>query len=154
MTAQENYFETIYTEYTNYKKFMEAEAPKIKEERENFQNYVKENSSKVEDLVEKLFDINQTPTFYKADLQRLGVKLLNTYEAYKDLIEIPEDVQKEIQQMTVQKNFFTIVDGKPKEIDPNYTKNIQKTVREQYNEYIKNILNSTQQEPPKQPDAK
>jgi predicted nucleic acid-binding Zn-ribbon protein len=140
MAEQEVYFETVYNEYKQYENFLREVSPKIKKEREDFEKYVSENADKQEVLIEKLFDLNEKPIQFSNDLLKLQVKLIYTYEALKDIVNIPQEQQKEIESFIKPKMLFLIEGGEAKEIDPEVNKEIRTKVKEQYKDFVKNLI--------------
>lgn len=140
MEAQKLHLETIYKEYKDYMNFLEEQAPQIKKDRENFQDFAKENTSDPKLLTQKLFEVNQKPAFYQSDLSRLQVRLVTVYDAYKDLFEIPQEIKTEVKEIKIPKNVYKIEKGKAIDIDPEYSKKIKETVEKEYSAFIQNML--------------
>lgn len=139
MKVEETYFEVVYNEYKQYENFVKEIAPKIKKEREEFDKYVTENLDKQEELLEKLFELNEKPVQFQNDLLKLQVKLIYTYEALKDTIEIPQEIKTEIENFVKPKILFLIDNGEAKEIDPSLNKEIRDKVKAQYTEFVKTL---------------
>lgn len=139
MKVEETYFEVVYNEYKQYENFVKEIAPKIKKEREDFDKYVTENLDKQEELLEKLFELNEKPVQFQNDLLKLQVKLIYTYEALKDTIEIPQEIKTEIENFVKPKILFLIDNGEAKEIDPSLNKEIRDKVKAQYTEFVKTL---------------
>lgn len=140
METQKLHLETIYKEYKDYMNFLEEQAPQIKKDRENFQDFAKENTSDPKLLTQKLFEVNQKPAFYQSDLSRLQVRLVTVYDAYKDLFEIPQEIKTEVKEIKIPKNVYKIEKGKAIDIDPEYSKKIKETVEKEYSAFIQNML--------------
>lgn len=140
MEAQKLHLETIYKEYKDYMNFLEEQAPQIKKDRENFQDFAKENTSDPKLLTQKLFEVNQKPAFYQSDLSRLQVRLVTVYDAYKDLFEIPQEIKTEVKEIKIPKNVYKIEKGKAIDIDPEYSKKIKESVEKEYSAFIQNML--------------
>lgn len=145
MEAQKIYLETVYNEYKEYKNFIEEQSPQIKKDRENFEEFAKNNSSDPKLLTDKLFEVNQKPAFYQSDLMRLQVRLTNVYDAYKDSMEIPQEIKEEVQSIKIPKNIYTIKSGKAIEVDPEYSAKIKETVKKEYEGFIENMLKTRQE---------
>ena len=139
--AQESIFETAWKEYKDYDTYLKSISDPLKKERESFEKYVVENKSKMNEIVNKLFDINQKPSLHLSDIVTLKNRLVYLYEAYKDLIEIPEDVKKEILTFQKPKIIYKITkDGNAVDIDPEYTKNLKSKVKSTYEGFARSIL--------------
>lgn len=140
LSIQENIFEIVYKEYKDYEKFVKGQLNTIKKDREGFEKFAIENKDNIEAITEKMFEVNQNPVYYQTDLLRLQVKLIYTHNALKDLIDIPEDVTKEISEFVIPKQMFTIKDGKAEVVDVNYNEQIKKEAKKNYEESVKAFL--------------
>ena len=98
----ELHLETVYKEFeevkyylTNFKKNIEEKKKKVAEKTEN----------KTEEEVNEIFykEIAWI-TALEGDLQQLTGRLYHTYQAYKDLIEIPQKIKEEVENLK-----FTLV---------------------------------------------
>lgn len=98
----ELHLETVHKEYdevkyylTNFKKNIEEKKKKVAEKTQN----------KTEEEVNEIFykEIAWI-TALEGDLQQLTGRLYHTYQAYKDLIEIPQKIKEEVENLK-----FTLV---------------------------------------------
>lgn len=129
-------FDTAYNEYKEYETFYKNIAPQIKEQREQFIKFSQENQDNIDVLTDKLFDIETEPLNYQNDLLRLQTRLVHTYNAIKEAIEIPAEIKTEVEKFVLSKQIYTIRTGEAIEIDPEYNKKI----REEGKKYYKQLL--------------
>ncbi len=98
----ELHLQTVYKEYeevkyylTNFKKNLEEKKKSVAEKTQN----------KTEEEIEEIYykDIAWI-TALEGDLQQLTGRLYHTHQAYKDLIEIPQEIKAEVENLK-----FTLV---------------------------------------------
>jgi|GEM_PF-4641600 len=132
-------FETAYREYKDYEDFIKKLAPKIKEDREQFQNFINENQSNTDLIAKKMFEINAEPVHYQNDLLNLQIRLIHYYNIIKSEVEIPQEISKEIESFILPNQVYFIKDGEPIEIDPEKNKKFREDVEKEYLKIVKNI---------------
>lgn len=138
--ALESYFETVYQEYKNYENFFKSIAPQIKEQRENIAKFAVENEADKEIIADKLFEINSVPEFYKNDLVNLQRKVVDTFNAVKEVLEIPAEIIREIEGFIYPKQLYTIKNNAAQEIDVDYIQSLKKEAKKQYEIEIKRFF--------------
>ena len=98
----ELHLETVYKEYEEVKYYLT-----------NFKKNIEEKKKKVAEKTQNKTEEEVNEIFYKeiawisaleGDLQQLTGRLYHTYQAYKDLIEIPQKIKEEVENLK-----FTIV---------------------------------------------
>lgn len=136
----ESIFEVNYKEYKDYENFVKALAPLIKKDREDFQEFAKNNLEDESLLVEKMFDINAKPAYYQNDLILLQNRLVYSYETIKDVIEIPQEIKQEIENFVKPQLQYKVESGIAIEIDAEKTEKITKQAKENYLEIIKGFI--------------
>lgn len=136
----EGIFEKAYTEYKEYKTYLNSIAKEIEKGRAEFAKYALENKEDIDDILEKMFDINEKPQLQKNDLLKLQIKLLHVYEVVKDEIKVPSEVKEEISLIPRERLSYKIEDGKAIEINKSMNDDIKKYVRENNMAFVKNIL--------------
>lgn len=138
----ENNFEQVYKEYKEYESYLKSAEEKIKTEREQLPKLLQDNENSQHIIIDKLFELQSLPLIQRQDLLNLNTRLIYTYNAVKDVIEIPEEVKREIEQFMPPKQHYKIESGEAKEIDPQYSKDIKEKAREYYqlevDKYFKN----------------
>ena len=98
----ELHLETVYKEYEEVKYYLT-----------NFKKNIVEKKKKVSEKTQNKTEEEVNEIFYKeiawisaleGDLQQLTGRLYHTYQAYKDLIEIPQKIKEEVENLK-----FTLV---------------------------------------------
>lgn len=98
----ELHLETVYKEYEEVKYYLT-----------NFKKNIEEKKKKVAEKTQNKTEEEVNEIFYKeiawisaleGDLQQLTGRLYHTYQAYKDLIEIPQKIKEEVENLK-----FTLV---------------------------------------------
>ena len=98
----ELHLETVYKEYEEVKYYLT-----------NFKKNIEEKKKKVAEKTQNKTEEEVNEIFYKeiawisaleGDLQQLTGRLYHTYQAYKDLIEIPQKIKEEVKNLK-----FTLV---------------------------------------------
>jgi hypothetical protein len=98
----ELHIETVYKEYDEVKYYLT-----------NFKKNIEEKKKKVAQKTEKATEEETDEIFYneiawitalEGDFQQLTGRLYHTYQAYKDLIEIPQKIKEEVENLK-----FTLV---------------------------------------------
>lgn len=135
-----NVFETTYKEYKDYEQFFKSAAPKIKQQREDFAKYAEQNASNTDLITEHLFEIEAEPQFYQNDLVKLQNRLYITYHNLKDVIEIPPEIKKEIENFPQPRQIYTIKNAATEEIDSEYLKQLKEEAKKQYSETVKQMV--------------
>lgn len=134
-----NYFEIIYLEYKDYEKFIKTIAPQVIEDRKNFASFAQENKDNIELLIDKLVEVNEKPVLYQNDLQKLQLKLAFTYEAIKEIIEIPLEIRAEIEK-TNTKQLFKIENNEAIPLNEELLTKIKEQTKSSSRQYLMDIL--------------
>lgn len=136
MSPMQIKLEQIFKEYLDCKLFLENETKKIDEKRK--------------EIAEKTFGLNntekETEIFFdlmgylqplNIDFIQLKTQLYHYYNAYKDFVEIPEELKKELENYDIRYT-FSIKNGEKEIVDKDlyeYYKNQQKEVARLQAEY-------------------
>ena len=131
-----SHFEIVYQDFKKYEEFLKKESENIKKERESFNNFVVENKDDTEVILSRLFEINEKPTFYREDFQKLGLKLYYTYETLQNILEIPQEIRTEIESLK-PRYYYNIFEGQAKVIVKEYVERISNLSKETYKEHLK-----------------
>ena len=129
-------FEIVYQDFKKYEDFLKAESENIKKERENFNEFAVQNKDNMDLVLERLFEINERPTFYREDFQKLGLKLYYTYETLQNVLEIPQEIRTEIENLK-PRYYYNIFEGQAKVIDQEYVDKISSLSKETYKQNLK-----------------
>lgn len=136
----ENHFETVYKEFKEYETFLKSAAKEIKEQNEKFTQFTVDNKDNIDAITSELFEIQSKPHFYQNDLVKLLNRLIHTYEAVKEVIEIPEDIKKEISNFIKPKQFYRIENGNAVEIDTEFLEKSKEEAKKHYTLQVKQLL--------------
>lgn len=115
-----NKFEITYKEYKDYNDFYNITSENVKA---TMKNKVKELISQPDDLqkaTEFVINTQALPMLHALDLNILKETVLTAYSICKDIIEIPEQIRLEMNELTQSKSniMFTIDKGEAKELHP------------------------------------
>lgn len=134
-----NNLEVVYKEFKDYEAYFKGIAPKIKEAREKFSEFAMQNYDDTDVLMKNYLENDVTPELHKADLITLQNKLIYTYEAVRDAIEIPAEIKNEIESFIKPKQVYIIQAGEAKEIDPEHTAKIKSAAKEYYKPIVEQL---------------
>ena len=110
MNIMQSKLEQVFKEFLNFRAYVEQSVSTVEELRTKVLEQVLEQEGEDEyleimfrDFVEKRLEI--------VDLNQLTARLYHYYHAYKDLIEIPKEIEEEVLKLD-STYVFTIKDGK------------------------------------------
>lgn len=135
-------FETTYAEFKQYESYLQQESKKLEADRSNFAKFALENKSNLEEVVEKMFEINEKPALQKNDLVKLQNRLINMYDIVKDVIDIPKEVREEINSLPKPRMSYKIEDDRAVEINKDMNNEIRKFVKDNNMAFVKKIIES------------
>jgi len=126
-------FEERYQEFKDYSTFYTKFVETAKENLKEREEFILKNIDSPEAIENFILENSTLPYYYANDLEILKERLIATYEAVKDFIELPQEV---IDDMFVtiklkSKLAFKIVAGSPEPIDPNYIEQIKAEIKKQ-----------------------
>lgn len=138
----EGIFETVYSEYKEYKDFLNSQTKDIEKGRNSFAKFALDNKDNMDLITNKLFEVNEKPALQKNDFVKLQNKISNIYDVLKDVIDIPKEAREEINSIPKQRLSYKIEDGKAVEINVDMNNEIRKYAKEDINtkNFIKSIL--------------
>lgn len=90
--------EKAYTEFVEYKEFLKDKIKRPDEIRKEVAEKIK-NQTDIDQIKQILFDSSEKQMMYQADFIGLQNRLFHTIENYKDLIEIPQEIKQEVENM-------------------------------------------------------
>lgn len=122
--------EKVYTEFVEYKEFLKDKIKRPDEIRKEVAEKIK-NQTDIDQIKQILFESSEKQMMYQADFIGLQNRLFHTIENYKDLIEIPQEVKKEVENIKFIQ-IFKIKNGK--EIV------VSQEIVDQAKDQIKNLL--------------
>ncbi len=133
-----NNFETVYKDYKDYESFVSSTKDSINKQREAFKDRaIKEQNEDL--LVNDLFDLSLKPIQSDADLRILRDRLISVYDAYRIVIDFPEEIKQEIKSLQRPLQIYTISKGEQVDIDKEKSDRFREEARKTHLELIKNL---------------
>jgi len=140
----QNNFETVYKEYKDYLAYIESIKEEINSQRESFKNRVVSGKDDEDTLVSALFDVSLKPIQHETDLKILRDRLIATFDAYRDILDFPEEVKEEVKNLVKPIQIYAIDNGKLIEVNKELNDTIREDARRKHLEYVKSFkLNIT-----------
>jgi antitoxin component of MazEF toxin-antitoxin module len=137
-----NNFNTIYSEWKLYGDFIKKNNEIVAKERSEFNDFAKVNSQNTDLLVNKLFELTHRQTIHQIEYNKLTDRLLNVYEAYKLVIDIPKEVAEEINSFPKQDMLFKVVNGVAVVVNPEKIEEVKASLRANFEKMIKDMGNN------------
>ncbi len=135
----QNNFETVYKEYKDYKFFVESIGDEIKAQRDAFKERAVSGKDDDDTLVSALFDLSIKPIQHDTDLKILRERLINTYDAYRDVLEFPEDVKEEVRNLIRPLQIYNVSNGSLVEINKEKNDLFREEARKNHSELVKSL---------------
>lgn len=90
--------EKVYTEYIDYKEFLKDKIKRPEDIRKEVAQEIKGETdlSKIQNI---LFEKSEKQAMYQADFIGLQTRLFHTIENYKELMEIPQEIKTEVENI-------------------------------------------------------
>jgi hypothetical protein len=133
------YFETVYKEYKDYESFVLSIKDKVIQDRDGFAKFAQENSEDVDKIVDKIVEINENPILHENDLMRLQMKLVNTYDVIKEIVEIPQEIKEETEKLRFQQ-VFKIEDNKAIPINQDKLNTMRERTKAGARDFLTNLM--------------
>lgn len=133
------YFETVYKEYKDYESFVLSIKDKVIQDRENFAKFAQENLEDIDKIVDKIVEINENPILHENDLMRLQMRLVNTYDTVKEIVEIPQEIKEETEKLRFQQ-VFKIEDNKAIPINQDKLKTMRERTKAGAKDFLTNLM--------------
>ena len=124
MNQIQNTLEQVYKEYITFKEYTESNKKPIEDLRKEIAEKVIGNEDNILDIV---FEIMGDKQLEMIDLNQLGVRLRNFYDAYKDLVEVPANIEEEAKKIDI-KFLFAVKNNKRETVD----KELYETYKKQF----------------------
>jgi hypothetical protein len=109
------YLEKVWTEYIDYKDFIKENTKPAEELRKELASKITVGTTK-EQAVEMVLEIMEKQNLYGADFRQQQNRLFFTVEAFKDEMEIPQEIKKELENVKFLQ-IFAIKNKKEEIID-------------------------------------
>jgi hypothetical protein len=138
----EQRYNTFYEEYKVYNDYAVKIAEQVKKDREDFSKFATENQNNPQELVNKLFEINEKQILHLTDLASLKGRLKIATELLVDVIDIPEEVLKEVNQFPNLEFLYKPSNGEMVAVNEEKIETVKKQWQEMYKEQIKRATNN------------
>ena len=138
----EQRYNTFYEEYKVYNDYAVKIAEQVKKDREDFNKFATENQNNPQELVNKLFEINEKQILHLTDLASLKGRLKIATELLVDVIDIPEEVLKEVNQFPNLEFLYKPSNGEMVAVNEEKIETVKKQWQEMYKEQIKRATNN------------
>ena len=138
----EQRYNTFYEEYKVYNDYAIKIAEQVKKDREDFNKFATENQNNPQELVNKLFEINEKQIIHITDLASLKGRLKIATELLLDVIDIPEEVLKEVNQFPNLEFLYKPSNGEMVAVNEEKIETVKKQWQEMYKEQIKRATNN------------
>lgn len=133
----EQRYNTFYEEYKVYNDYAVKIAEQVKKDRENFNKFATENQNNPQELVDKLFEINEKQILHLTDLASLKGRLKIVTDLLVDIIDIPEEILKEVNQFPNLEFLYKPSNGEMVALNEDKIQMLKKQWQEAYKEQIK-----------------
>jgi hypothetical protein len=140
MEELKNYFEVKYKEYKDYESFVKSKAEEIRNGRKQLEEFIQSNPDDIEEISQKVFEVETITEFYKSDLVNLQRSLIETYKAVSLVIEFPEEIKEEIASFFDPKQIYVIKANSAVEVDPEHNKRLKEEAKKQFKNIYKNLI--------------
>ena len=117
--------EQVFKEYIIFKEYVESNKKSQEELRTEIANLVSDMDTEDDSYLEVMFKNLGEKNLEIVDLNQLGARFRYYYEAYKDFIEIPQEIKTEAEKINI-KFLYTIQDGEKKIADQELYENYKK----------------------------
>ena len=133
MSLMQSKLEQVFKEYIIFKEYVESNQKSQEELRTEIANLVSNMDTEDESYLEVMFKNLGEKNLEILDLNQLGARFRYYYDAYKDFIEVPDEIKTEAENINI-KFLYTIKDGEKKIVD-----------QELYEDYKKQFLEANKQ---------
>ena len=117
--------EQVFKEYIIFKEYVESNQKSQEELRTEIANLVSNMDTEDESYLEVMFKNLGEKNLEILDLNQLGARFRYYYDAYKDFIEVPDEIKTEAENINI-KFLYTIKDGEKKIADQELYENYKK----------------------------
>ena len=117
--------EQVFKEYIIFKEYVESNKKSQEELRTEIANLVSNMDTEDEGYLEVMFKNLGEKNLEILDLNQLGARFRYYYDAYKDFIEVPDEIKTEAENINI-KFLYTIQDGEKKIADQELYENYKK----------------------------
>ena len=125
MSLMQSKLEQVFKEYIIFKEYVESNQKSQEELRTEITNLVSNMDTEDEGYLEVMFKNLGEKNLEILDLNQLGARFRYYYDAYKDFIEVPDEIKTEAEKINI-KFVYTIQDGEKKIADQELYENYKK----------------------------
>ena len=125
MSLMQSKLEQVFKEYIIFKEYVESNQKSQEELRTEIANLVSNMDTEDEGYLEVMFKNLGEKNLEILDLNQLGARFRYYYDAYKDFIEVPDEIKTEAENINI-KFLYTIQDGEKKIADQELYENYKK----------------------------
>lgn len=127
--------EGVYKEFLEYRDYYKSIYLSPEERRKQIAEKVK-TTKEQQEIIDSVFELNFKYNMHEKDIMNLLTRLYHTAVAYQDIIEIPPEVKKEIENFKMIQS-YTYKNGEEKEINQEENKQIKEALKENYDRILK-----------------
>lgn len=132
----EAYLEGVYKEFAEYREYYKSIHKSPEERKKEIVKTILDNKEDTEKIIDSVFTYNLKYSMYEKDILELHKRLAHTVTAYQDLIEIPEEVKKDVENYKLLQA-FSIKNGEAIEVNSEYSNQIRENLRQNYDRILK-----------------
>ena len=125
MSLMQSKLEQVFKEYIIFKEYVESNQKSQEELRTEIASLVSNMDTEDESYLEVMFKNLGEKNLEILDLNQLGARFRYYYDAYKDFIEIPDEIKTEAEKINI-KFVYTIQDSEKKIADQELYENYKK----------------------------
>ena len=125
MSLMQSKLEQVFKEYIIFKEYVESNKKSQEELRTEIANLVSNMDTEDESYLEVMFKNLGEKNLEILDLNQLGARFRYYYDAYKDFIEVTDEIKTEAENINI-KFLYTIKDGEKKIADQELYENYKK----------------------------
>ena len=138
----QNHFEVVYKEYKDYESYLASIKDETIKQREGFNERAVKGGEHIDTLVSALFDISIKPIQIEDDLRVLKDRLISVYDAYKIVIDFPENIKEEMKNLQRPFQAYRLSGDVLVDIDKDKNDKFREEARKAHTEIIQNMTKS------------
>ena len=128
------HLEGVYKEYIEYRDYYKSIYKTPEERRTEIANKIT-TESEPQEVLDSIFIYNFKYNRHEQDIYNLLTRLFHTVRAYQDLIEIPEELLKEVENFKMIQA-YTVKNGEEKEINKEEIEQLKVLLKQNYDKII------------------
>lgn len=128
------HLEGVYKEYIEYRDYYKSIYKTPEERRVEIANKIT-TESEPQEVIDSIFIYNFKYNRYEQDIYNLLTRLFHTVRAYQDLIEIPEELLKEVENFKMIQA-YTVKNGEEKEINKEENEQLKVLLKQNYDKIV------------------